>query len=285
MEYFAPETLDDAIALLASAEDARCLAGGQTLVAMMNTRIIQPLRLVSLRKITALSEMDILADGGRRIGAMVTHEQLAGLDASGSHSLLPQTARQIASPAIRAFGTIGGSLCHADPAADWPTALVALNAEATIEGPAGSRAEPVTDFIVDMLATSLDDAEILKAIVIPPAAPVSGASYVKLARVEGDFATVSVAVTLVLDKGDCSDIRIVVGGCGPVPCRLPAVDNALAGTQLTGESVKRAGEELAAAVQPEDDGRATAEYRRMVVPGLVVRAVARAKAAAGATSA
>jgi carbon-monoxide dehydrogenase medium subunit len=280
MDYFRPRSLTEARDLLADEEDGRCLAGGQTLVAMMNTGILAPPRLVALRDIPGVDQIESLPDGGLRLGAMVTHATLAEVEGTGAHRLLPETARQIASPAIRAFGTVGGSLCHADPAADWPVALVALDASVEIFGSAGARTERLEEFIVDALTTSLEPGEILTQIQIPPAQVGSSAAFVKLARVEGDFATVSVAVTLSRSGGVCDDIRIVIGGCAPVPVRDQEAENQLRGTRLSDPEVEAAGKMLANAIQPEDDGRASAVYRRMVTPGLVRRAVHHALASA-----
>ena len=273
MDYFRPETLEEAIGLLSGDEEARCLAGGQTLVAMMNTRILAPSRIVSLRGIPGLDQVEAQPNGGLRIGAMATHAALAALDAPGAHRLLPETAGQIASPAIRAFGTLVGSLCHADPAADWPVALVALDAQVEIAGRDGARSESVERFIVDALTTSLNPGEIATHVAIPPAPEGSAGAYVKLARVEGDFATASVAVAVDMDGDLCKSIRIVVGGCAPVPVREPAAEAILEGTRLEDPEIGTAGEKLVAALQPEDDGRGSAAYRRQVAPGLVRRAI------------
>lgn len=276
MDYLRPQSLEEAISVLSADDEARCLAGGQTLVAMMNTRILAPSRIVSLRDIPDLDRVETLADGGLRIGSMVTHGALAKLEVGGSHRLLPHTARQIASPAIRAFGTVGGSLCHADPAADWPVALIALDAQAEIAGPGGVRSEAAETFIVDALTTSLAPGEIVTHIGIPSAAVGSSAAYLKLARVEGDFATISVAVALVMSDGICNAARIVIGGCAPVPVRDPEAERSLVGSRLADSDFLEAGAKLAAAIEPEDDGRASAAYRRRVVPGLVRRAIRRA---------
>ena len=273
MDYFRPQSLAEAIGALGEDDEARCLAGGQTLVAMMNTRILAPSRVVSLRDVPGLAQVGADADGGLQIGSMVTHATLARLDAAGSHRLLPETARQIASPAIRAFGTIGGSLCHADPAADWPVALFALDAVVEIAGPEGARTESVETFIVDALTTTLAPGELLTRIVIPPAPRGSSAAYIKLARVDGDFATVSVAVTLAMSGDLCDAVRIAVGGCAPTPVRNPDAETALRGTRLEDKDIRAAGDLLAAALEPEDDGRASANYRRRVAPGLIHRAI------------
>ncbi|HUT48809.1 MAG TPA: xanthine dehydrogenase family protein subunit M [Alphaproteobacteria bacterium] len=281
MDYSAPETIGEAVRLLAADDEARCLAGGQSLVAMMNTRILAPSHVISLRRIPGLDRIEARDDGGLRIGAMVTHQSLAELSVEGAHRLLPVTARQIASPAIRAFGTLGGSLCHADPAADWPTAMVCIGAMIGIAGPHGERSEPVGEFIVDMLTTSLEPGEILTHVDLPPAHDASGAAYLKLARVEGDFATVAVAVTLRLADARCAEIGVAIGGCGPVPVRVEEAERILVGSALSEADISSAADILREAIAPEDDIRASAAYRKKILPGLLSRAIAAAKADAG----
>ncbi|MDH3232927.1 MAG: xanthine dehydrogenase family protein subunit M [Alphaproteobacteria bacterium] len=281
MDYSAPETIEEAVRLLAADDEARCLAGGQSLVAMMNTRILAPSHVVSLRRIPGLDRIETRDDGGLRIGAMVTHQALAELNAEGAHRLLPLTARQIASPAIRAFGTVGGSLCHADPAADWPAAMVCLGATIGVAGPDGKRSEPVGAFIVDMLTTSLDTGEIMTHIDLPPAQDGSGAAYLKLARVEGDFATVSVAVTLRLADARCAEIGVAIGGCGPVPVRVEEAERILVGSTLAEAEISNAANLLQDAIAPEDDIRASAAYRTRILPGFLSRAIAAARTDAG----
>lgn len=281
MDYYGPANLEEALVFLGDDPEARCLAGGQTLVAMMNTGILTPSRLVSLRRLPELARIEHREDGSLEIGAMATHDALAGYVARGAHRLLPATASQIASPAIRAFGTIGGSVCHADPAADWPVALSALNASVVVAGPDGFRREAIEGFIVEALSTTLMQGEILTHIEIPPVDARSAGAYVKFARVEGDFATASVAVSLVMHDGVCAGIRIVVGGCAPTPVTASEAETALVGGTLDASAIDLAGKALAAAIQPEDDGRGSAEYRRLVVPGLVARAIGQARASVG----
>ena len=239
MDFVAPTTLNEAIRAL-ELEDARCLAGGQSLVAMMNLGLVSPSRLVSLRKIELLKGIE-RQHGGLKIGAMVTHETLAALE---DHHLLAQVARGIAYPAIRAWGTIGGSVAHADPAADYPVALLTLEATIEVESSKGSRRIAARDFFRGLFETALQKGEIVTAIHVPPQR--GKAAYEKLSLVAGDFAILSVAA---------AGSRVVVGGYGPAPMLL----------------------EDAGKVEPMRDQRASADYRRKVLPELVRRVRERCK--------
>ncbi len=193
MDYVAPSTLEEAYRALDD-EDARCLAGGQSLVAMMNLGLVAPSRLVSLRRIPALRGIATEPDGSLRIGAMTSHAELAALQAPGAGAaLLAQAARVVAYPAVRAFGTIGGSVAHADPAADYPVALVAADAAIEVGSAAGTRRIAARDFFRGLFETALERGEIVTAIRVPAGAPGAGAAYEKLSLVAGDFAIVSVA--------------------------------------------------------------------------------------------
>lgn len=231
MDFVSPATLDEAFRAL-DAEDARCLAGGQSLVAMMNLGLVAPSRLVSLRKIVSLR--GIQDRDGLRIGAMTTHEEIAAL---GDH-LLGKVARVIAYPAIRAWGTIGGSVAHADPAADYPVALLALNATIEVQSAKGTRRIAAGEFFRGLFETALAKGEIVTAIHVPPQK--GSCAYEKLSLVAGDFAILSVAV---------AGSRIAVGGYGPVPMLL----------------------EEAMKTEPMGDQRASAKYRKKVLPRLVER--------------
>jgi aerobic carbon-monoxide dehydrogenase medium subunit len=260
MDYVAPQTLDEAYRALA-VEDARCLAGGQSLVAMMNLGLIEPARLVSLRRISALRGIARQEDGSLRIGAMTTHAELAALDVrDAGPALLAQAARVVAYPAVRAFGTLGGSVAHADPAADYPVALVAAGATIEVGSAAGSRRIAAHDFFRGLFETALNPGEIVTAIIVPAGPKGARAAYEKLSLVAGDFAIVSVAA-LVADTA-----RIAVGGCAVTPL-------AASGLALNTEALRAAARELTAASDPPSDHRATAAYRRRVLPELVCRAV------------
>ena len=279
MKFFEPTTIDEAVRHLAADADNRCLAGGATLVAMMNADLVEPAGLVSLAKVEGLKGVTRGADGAVTIGAMTLHQTVADSALfEGGHALVREAARLIGHPAIRNMGTMGGSISHADAAADYPAALVAAGAEIEVAGASGRRTVPAGDFFVDYLQTALEPGELVVAIKLPPAVRGAASAYQKFARVEGDFATVSAAVVLSMDGASCEDIRIAVGACGPVPIRVPEAETALRGTGLDQRAIAAASEILAGACDPVDDFRGSAEYRLMLVPVLVGRAVAAARA-------
>ncbi|MDE0148111.1 MAG: xanthine dehydrogenase family protein subunit M [Rhodospirillaceae bacterium] len=278
MQLFHPTTIDEAVALLAAHDEARCIAGGQSLVAMLNLGLLDPPALVSLRKVAGLDRLTRHADGSVAMGAAVTQAALASAGLPGALAVLSEAAQQVAHPAIRNFGTVGGALCHADPAADLPPAFVAADARLTAIGPGGARRIRADDFFLDYLTTALAEDEILTEIRLSPPPPGSVGAYHKFARVDGDYATVSVAVALTLEGGICRAARVVLGSCAAQPLRLDAADAALADTRLDDEAVARAGALLQDAAEPLADMRGSAEYRRRIIPGLVARTVEAARA-------
>jgi len=264
MEFISPTTLDEAYRAL-TGDEARCLAGGQSLVAMMNLGLVSPSRLVSLRKIESLRGITPRPGGSVRIGAMTTHAELAALDVpNAAVTLLASAARVVAYPAVRMQGTLGGSIAHADPAADYPVALTAAEAEIEIGSRYGTRTVPVCGFFRGMFETTLQQGEIVIAIVLPPAAPGVGAAYEKLSIVAGDFAIASVAAMV----GNTANIAI--GGCGPKPLFA-------AGIGVTEDALSAAGKRLAEECDPPSDQRASEGYRRKIIPTLVRRAVRKAQ--------
>jgi carbon-monoxide dehydrogenase medium subunit len=276
--YHRPATVEEAAKLLAGIDGARCLSGGATLVAMMNANLAEPKAIVSLAGIAELAGIAPVAGGGFRVGAMTRHRETAEDERlTGTLAVLRNAARQIANPPVRNMGTIGGSIAFADPAADYPPALVAANAEVEIAGAAGRRRVAAQDFFVDWYTTALAPGELVAAVYLP--APRDGAGlYKKLARISGDFAIASVALTVAKEKGGVS-ARIAIGGCGPKPIRADDVDALLSAKFGDPATATAAGEKLAAAADPVDDVRASADYRRLVIPRLVAATVAEAQAA------
>ena len=274
MKLHFPTSLAAAAELLAGDEDARALAGGATLVAMMNAELIEPSALVCLRDIPGLGEIARQDDGGVRIGAMALHRDVAGsLRTDGAEGVVKAAAGAIGHPPIRNMGTMGGAICHADPAADYPTALVAAGAEIEVIGAADARTIGADAFFVDYFETALEPGELVAGVRVPPAPDGTASHYEKFARVEGDFATVSVAAVVTMRDGDCEAIRIVLGGCGATPVRSEDAERALIGTPL-GEIAAACGH-LVAACDPIDDVRGSAAYRLKLVPGLVRRTLDR----------
>lgn len=284
MKYLEPETLDEAIAALASADDARCLAGGATLVAMLNAELVDPAVLVGLRKIPALRGITPTASG-IRIGAMTTHNEIASDQRLvGAMTMIRSAAGQIAHDAIRHVGTIGGSVAHADPSADWPTAITAADASIEIASASGTRSVSVDEFFLGYLQTAVQPGEIITAIDMPSGPEHARGHYLKFSRVDGDFATVSIALVLAMDGKRCEYIRFAAGAVGPKPIRVVAAEERLLGTELTDEDVAAAGELLVAESDPVDDVRGSSEYRRMLIPRLLKRAIAIVHQSSPATS-
>ena len=273
MKYIEPASLAEALEILSEDDEARCLAGGATLVAMLNADLVEPSTLIGLRRIDELAGIT-LTGGHIRIGAMTTHAQIAGDNRlTGNAAVVRDAARQIAHPAIRNMGTIGGAVCHADPNADFPGALVAANAVLEAAGQSGSRQIPIDDFFQDYLETSLEEDEILCAVLVPVDPANAGGRHLKFSRTHGDYATVSISLVLDMNNGTCSYARVAVGSAGPAPVHLAEADAILVGSDLSAETVEQAGRKLMEAADPVDDVRGSAEYRRMIIPGLLQRAV------------
>lgn len=277
MKFASPETLQEAIALLGE-DGARCLAGGQSLVAMMNARLVAPSTLVSLRRVAELSTVASMPDGGLRIGAMASHAAVARLKPTApGPRLVCQAAATIGHPAIRNQGTIGGSLAHADPAADYPTAILAADARILVAGAAGRRSIAAGDFFRGYYETALAEGEMIVAVEVPPGPAHAAVHYEKYSLVHGDFAVISVAVILAMEGGRCASIRLSVGACAPAPLRSAEAEALLAGTTLDDVALAAAGAVLAEACDPLDDARGSAEFRRKLVPRMTKRAILAAK--------
>ncbi|VWX61833.1 Carbon-monoxide dehydrogenase medium subunit [Burkholderiales bacterium 8X] len=271
---YRPRTLDEATALLAQDPEAKPLSGGATLVAMLNARVIEPAALVSLADIDEIKGISQLPDGRIRIGAFTRHRETAtcALDL-GSQAVVRHAASQIANATVRNMGTIGGSISFADPGLDYPPALVAAGATIELAGSGGRRSVSAAAFFVDWYLTALEPGELVSAVILP--APDRGAGvYIKHARVAGDYATASVAACLVPDGA----MRVAVGACGPTPLRSDEADALLAGDK-SDAAIARAGELLVELADPLDDVRGSADYRRRLIPRLLLRAVRSAEAA------
>ena len=271
---YRPYSVDEAVGLLAEDDEARLLAGGATLVAMLNARVIEPPALISLRFIDAIKGIARLPDGSVRIGAFSRHRETA--DSAlllGSNGVVRDAASQIANATVRNMGTIGGSVAFADPGLDYPPALVAAGALIEIASRDGSRTVPAREFFVDWYTTALQPGEMVTGVLLPR--PGGGAGvYVKHARVAGDYATASAAACLEAD-GRC---RVAIGACGTAPLADPAIDAALSGN-LGDAALAAAADRLAGLADPLDDVRGSADYRRRLIAPLLRRAVRAAEAA------
>jgi CO/xanthine dehydrogenase FAD-binding subunit len=275
---FRPRNLDEALSLLQSYRDeAKVLAGGQSLVPLMNFRLAQPHNLIDLNGVKGLDKIEI---NGRilTLGAMVRQRDVeqSPLIAEGL-PILREAMEQVAHPAIRNRGTVGGSLVHADPAAELPLLSIALDATFHLQSSRQSRSIAARDFYQGYLATDIASDELLVAIDFPLPPPGSGWCCTEIARRHGDFAIVAVAVLLDCGRdGSVNFARVSLGGVGAAPVRAVAAEAALIGVKLGPELYRRAGDAAAQAVDPPTDIHASADYRRQLTGALVRRALATA---------
>lgn len=262
-EYHVPKTLAEATRLAAQfGDDGKVLAGGHSLIPLMKLRLAAPKHLIDIGRI---EEMSAIREEGERIGigAMATHFQLESSEMlKAKCPLLPETAREIGDVQVRNRGTIGGNIGHADPAADWPAALLALDAEIHAVSEQGQRSLPITEFFVDLLTTALEPAEILTSISVPALPARGGDAYAKLAHPASGFAVVGVAARVVLDeKGSIAQVGVGITGIGPKAYRATAVENLLRGKAASSKRLQEASAHAADGIEPTGDIYASAEYR------------------------
>lgn len=275
-EYHCPASLDEALGLLGSLDDAKVLAGGQSLIPVMKLRFSAPSHLVDVNRLPGLDRIDA-DDGTLRIGALVRHGQMAGSEVvEARHPLLSSTAPQISDPLVRNLGTVGGSLAHADPAGDWGSAMLAAGASVALRGARGEREVLVSDFLVDIFTTSMEPDELLTEVRVPLPKARLGGAYLKLERKIGDFATVGVAVQVEMANGTIDRAGIGLTGVGPKNIQATDAERSLAGAEPTESAFAEAGRLAAAACDPVSDIRGSSEYKRNVVEVYVRRGLARA---------
>ena len=263
-EYLEPETLDEALALVAERDDDTVvMAGGTALVILMKQDLIRPARVIGLRRLAPLRA--VAAAGTLQLGALATHDSLARSAAVRAHcSALAATFAAVATPRIRAQATLGGNIAHADPAQDPPVTLLALDAEAVVMSAKRARRVPLADLFVVVFETSLEPDELLLRIDVPPLPPAGRVVYRKfLPNAQDDYATVSVAVVVATDhSGACTHARIALGAAGPVPIRAREAERALVGRRLDDAAIREAATLAANATDPFDDLRGSAQYKR-----------------------
>ncbi len=272
-DYIAPHSLDEAVAALAhGGADAKVLAGGQSLIPLLNFRLARPSLLVDLNRVAELAYVSP-RERGLAVGAMtrmVAVERAHGL--ADLQPLLVEGIGYIGHTAIRSRGTIGGSLAHADPAAELPAVAVCLDAALTVIGPRGRRTIPAEDFFVGYLTTLLEPDEILAEAYFPPLRPHTGQAWVEFARRHGDFALAGVAVSLSMDDDVVRDARIVLTGVGGKPERARAAETLLIGGTVT-ERANAAASAARTSIDPDADIHASKEYRIHLAGVLTERAI------------
>ncbi|WP_038037693.1 FAD binding domain-containing protein [Thermorudis peleae] len=276
--YFAPRDLDEALHLLAHhAPDAKPLAGGQSLVPMMNFRLAQPRVLIDLNRVAALSFVND-ANGVLVLGAML-RQAAAERDhrLSAAVPLLADALPLVGHETIRHRGTIGGTLAHADPAAEIPAVALALGAELVVRSTRGERVISADQFFLGPLMTALEPDEMLIAVRIPRMPPHTGTAFLELSRRHGDFAIVGVAAQVTLDESErIVQAALALCGVGPTPVRARQAEAALAGAEPTDEQFRAAGALAAQEIDPASDIHASADYRRRIAAVLVRRALSQA---------
>jgi len=273
-DYHRPSSLADALSLLARhGDDARVLAGGHSLVPAMKLRLAEPRVLVDLSRVAELRGISE-KDGRIVIGAMTTHAELASSSVLAAKCpLFTEAAPQIGDIQVRNMGTIGGSLAHADPAADWPPVALALDAEMEVAGPSGSRMIPAAGFFTDIMQTALRPGEVLRAIRVRPTGP--SVAYVKTEQKASGFALCGVAA--VVDRA-ANRVSVAVTGIAATPFRASQVEAALEGGPLTAERIGEAARAAAAGAQLLSDMHGSADYRAHLAQVNVRRAIVRASA-------
>ena len=275
-DYHRVDTVEDALERLAElGEDAKVLAGGQSLVPMMNFRIVRPPALVDISRVPDLKYL-ARDDGALRIGALTLHREIehAGDDLLGGFGVLKAAAPLVGHFPIRARGTFGGSVAHGDPASEWCILTLLLDGEVVARGPDGERTIPVGDFFLGFFTTALEPGEIVTEIRFPRA---PGAAVIEeFARRHGDFAIVAAAVAVDREDGACTRARVVIGGVDEVPLRVEAAEAALTGSDLSAEAIEEAAQVAAREVEPSSDIHGSAEYRKRLTGVLVRRALRRA---------
>ncbi|HET8684478.1 MAG TPA: xanthine dehydrogenase family protein subunit M [Micromonosporaceae bacterium] len=272
-DYLKPSTVEDAVAALADAGDeAKVLAGGQSLIPVLRLRMAAPGVLVDLGGLAQLRGVRVL-DDVLAIGAMTTHAEVTSSDAVRTDApLLAAAAGGIGDRQVRHLGTLGGALAHADPAGDLPAVALALEAELVLAGPSGRRTVAASDFFVDYFTTALAPEELLVEVRVPRL-PAWGAHYEKFHRTSQSWATVGVAAAVCRSNGVISHARVALTNVGPCPVRAVAVEQALVGADATVETVAAAAQHAAEGTSPSSDLAASAEFREHLARVLTRRAV------------
>jgi aerobic carbon-monoxide dehydrogenase medium subunit len=280
--YQRANSVEDAIEQLTQlGDDAKLLAGGQSLVPMMNFRLVRPSALVDITGIPELRYIEPHGEG-LRIGALTPHrwvEAMEDPDLLEGFSVLKRAARWVGHYPIRTLGTFGGSIAHADPSAEWCMLAALLDAEIVAVGPEGERVIPASDFFHGFFMTALQPDEMVVEVRFPRPAP--HAALQEFARRAGDFGIVAAAVALDLRDGECRSARVVLGGVADIPLRIPEAERVLEGVDVGREAFEEAGRVAAKEIDPPSDVHGSAEYRRDLSTVLIRRALMEAAGNAG----
>ena len=280
-DYRAPVTLDEALGLLAQrGDDAKVMAGGQSLIPLLRLRFAQPALVIDIGRLPSMAEIK-RDDGHVRIGALVRHVDVErSKELAKLLPLMVEAVHWIADPLVRNRGTVVGSVCHADPQGDWGSVMLALNAEVVAQSAKGERVIAIDGFFEGPFTTTLRPDEVVTAIRIPLPSGHAGGSYHKLERKVGDFATVAVSVQVELDGRKVKKAGIGLTAVGATNIKAKKAEQALVGRELTDDVIAEAGRLAAEAAEPKDDIRGTAAYKKDVVRVFVQRGLKAALARA-----
>lgn len=272
--YHRAGSLQEATKLLQDlGEEARLIAGGQSLIPLMKMRLARPSALIDINFIPGLSEIHA-GSGEVRFGALARHADIENSEAAAAIPILHDCAAGIADVQVRNQGTIGGSIAEADPSSDWGAVLSTLDTSVRCFGPAGQRTVPLEDFVKDAYTTVLGHDELLREIIVKKPPNNSGGAYVAFKRSAPVYATASVAVQLSLDgKDTCKDVRIALGCVGLTVIRAKEAEAALRGTKIDAKSIQRAADAAWEAAEPQSDMRGSVEYKRTLAAAVVKRAI------------
>jgi carbon-monoxide dehydrogenase medium subunit len=272
-DYHRPNSVDEAIGMLSEiGEGARVLAGGQSLLVLLKMRFDEPTDLVDIGRIPNLNQIDDSGDA-LTIGALATHRRVGASELAKAIPIVGDCANGIADNQVRSLGTIGGSVASGDPNCDWPVLLHTLDAEIDCQGPEGRRTLDINGFIDDFFQTVLKPGELITAIRFSKPGPGSGGAYCGFKRCAPAYPTVSVGVQLSMTGGLVNSARVAVGSAGPVCLRLPSAEAELEGQSLGTGQIERAAEAAAAEVEPIEDQRGTADFKRRVIAAQTKRAI------------
>ena len=274
-DYHAPTSVAEAVSLLSQHEgNAKLLAGGHSLVPLMKLRLAQPEVIIDLGKISSMAYIEE-KDGNLAIGAMTTYAQIESSDLVQRRvPMLAEAAGMVADAQVRNMGTIGGSLAHADPAADLTAVVLVLGAQLITSSTGEHRTLGIDDFFVDLLMTALQPTEILSEILIPALAPHTGTAYAKFANKASHYAIVGVAAVVTLDSnGVCQEAKIGITGAGPKASRAAETEATLRGTRLDDATIKAAAQTAGAGIDFLEDIHASGEYRAHLTAVFAERAI------------
>ena len=279
-DYLAPTTVDEAVAaLVKGGKDTRVMAGGTDLMVKIRHRVLFPKQLISLKRIDGLDAITFDEKSGLTIGATALLADVASNPTIREHyPTVAEAAESTANVQVRNMGTVVGNLCNASPAADNAPTLIALNATVNITGPSGTRSMPLDEFFSGPGMTALEDGEIVTSVFVPTPPAGTGTAYISVSqRGQLDCSAIGLSAKVTMDGDRCTDARIVVAACAPIPLRTKDAEKMLIGQKLTDDVIRKAAQKASEETSPIDDVRATAAYRLKVTTVITIRALTDAR--------